>query len=51
MAQLVFDVETIYIIQSVFIKTYEKEVFPQIDELMKKIEMFLKYKDDIEKDL
>lgn len=32
-----------------FYKTYEKEVFPQIDELMKKIEMFLKYKDDIDK--
>lgn len=34
-----------------FYKTYEKEVSPQIDELMKKIEMFLKYKDDIEKGL
>lgn len=32
-----------------FYKTYEKEVFPQIDELMNKIDMFLKYKDDIEK--
>ena len=34
-----------------FYKTYEKEVFPQIDELMNKIDMFLKYKDDIEKNL
>lgn len=30
-----------------FYKTYEKEVFPQIDELMRKIEIFIKYKDDI----
>lgn len=31
-----------------FYKTYEKEVFPQIDELMNKIEIFDKYKDDID---
>lgn len=31
-----------------FYKTYEREVFPQIDELMRKIEMFIKYKEDIE---
>ena len=30
-----------------FYKTYEKEVSPQIDELMRKIEMFIKYKEDI----
>lgn len=30
-----------------FYKTYEKEVFPQIDELMRKLEIFIKYKDDI----
>ena len=33
-----------------FYKTYEKEVFPHIDELMRKIEMFLEYKNDINKD-
>ncbi|WP_288153471.1 AAA family ATPase [Phocaeicola sartorii] len=32
-----------------FYRTYEKEVAPQIDELMHKIEMFIKYKDDIDK--
>lgn len=31
-----------------FYKTYEREVFPQIDDLMRKIEMFIKYKEDIE---
>lgn len=31
-----------------FYRTYEKEVSPQIDELMCKIEMFLKYKNDID---
>ena len=30
-----------------FYKTYEKEVSPQLDELMRKIEIFIKYKDDI----
>ena len=30
-----------------FYKTYEKEVSPQIDDLMRKIEIFIKYKDDI----
>lgn len=30
-----------------FYRTYEKEVFPQIDELMRKIEMFIKYKDEL----
>ena len=34
-----------------FYKTYEKEVSPQIDELMRKIEMFIKYKEDIEHSL
>ena len=33
-----------------FYKTYEKEVSPHIDELMRKIEMFLEYKNDINKD-
>lgn len=33
-----------------FYKTYEKEVSPHIDELMHKIEMFLEYKNDINKD-
>lgn len=32
-----------------FYRTYEKEVAPQIDELMHKIEMFIKYKKDIDK--
>lgn len=32
-----------------FYKTYEKEVSPHIDELMRKIEMFLEYKNDINK--
>lgn len=32
-----------------FYRTYEKEVAPQIDELMRTIEMFIKYKDDIDK--
>lgn len=32
-----------------FYKTYEKEVSPQIDDLMRKIEIFIKYKDDIDK--
>lgn len=33
-----------------FYKTYEKEVSPHIDELMRKIEMFLEYRNDINKD-
>lgn len=33
-----------------FYKTYEKEVSPHIDELMSKIEMFLEYKNDINKE-
>ena len=33
-----------------FYKTYEKEVSPHIDELMRKIEMFLEYKNDINKE-
>ena len=33
-----------------FYKTYEKEVSPHIDELMRKIEMFLDYKNDINKE-
>ena len=33
-----------------FYKTYEKEGSPHIDELMRKIEMFLEYKNDINKD-
>ena len=33
-----------------FYKTYEKEVSPHIDELMRKIEIFLEYKNDINKD-
>ena len=32
-----------------FYRTYEKEVAPQIDVLMRKIEMFIKHKDDIDK--
>lgn len=31
-----------------FYRTYEKEVFPQIDELMRKIEMFIKYKEELD---
>ena len=31
-----------------FYKTYEKEVSPQIDELMRKIELFIKYKEDLD---
>lgn len=33
-----------------FYKTYEKEVSPHIDELMRKIEMFLGYRNDINKE-
>lgn len=31
-----------------FYRTYEKEVSPQIDELMRKIEMFIKYKEELD---
>lgn len=31
-----------------FYRTYEKEVFPQIDELMRKFEMFIKYKEELD---
>ena len=31
-----------------FYKKYEKEVSPQIDDLMRRIEVFVKYKDDID---
>ena len=30
-----------------FYRTYEKEVAPEIDNIMKNIDVFLKYKDDI----
>ena len=30
-----------------FYRTYEKEVAPQIDEIIRKIEMLAKYKDDL----